>query len=114
MLCETCQQREATRFLGSGPEPSAPWDHHFCEQCADEYFARTPGMNSHRGLICLSDFDRPKLYDLLEESHPEAFDDRDAEACCRGSEIMRTFLREHLKNVRIKVNEDAFDMLCRD
>jgi uncharacterized protein (DUF2249 family) len=71
-------------------------------------------MNSQRDLICLSDFYRSKLYDLLEKAHPEAFDSHDAEACDRGSEIMRVFLREQLQKENIELNEDAFEMLSLD
>jgi len=71
-------------------------------------------MNSARHLICLSDSYRSKLYDLLEIAHPEAFDNGEAEACRRGSELMRRFLREHLTKDKIELNEDAFDMLCED
>jgi hypothetical protein len=99
---------------GLGQDPGTQRKQHFCEQCADEYFANTPGMNSSRGLICLSDSYRSKLYDLLEEAHPEAFDNHDAEACGRGSELMRNFLREHLTKDKIELNDDAFDMLCSD
>jgi hypothetical protein len=95
-------------------EPSSAREQHFCEQCADEYFTRTPGMNSSRGLICLSDSYRSKLYDLLETAHPEAFDNSDTDTCRRGSELMRTFLREHLTKDGIELNQDGFDMLCQD
>src|SRR5689334_8117903 len=121
MLCEACQQREALVHLGpavqaenSVAEQSGEWEHHFCEECADEYFARTPGRNSSRRLICLSDWYRSKLYDLLEVEHPKAFDNSDTEACCRGSELMRSFLREHLTKANIELNDDAFEMLCAD
>lgn len=121
MLCEACQQREALVHLGpavqaedSVSEQSGEWEHHFCRECADEYFARTPGMNSSRDLICLSDWYRSKLYDLLEATHPEAFDNSTTEACRRGSELMRLFLREHLTKDKVELNEDAFDMLLRD
>lgn len=121
MLCEACQQREAMVFLGatiqaesSESEQAAQWEHHFCRECADEYFARTPRMNSSRDLICLSDWCRSKLCDLLEVEHPEAFDNSDTEACYRGSELMRSFLREHLAKTKIELNEDAFEMLCGD
>jgi hypothetical protein len=87
---------------------------HFCEQCADVFFACTPGMNSARGLICLSDSYRARLYDLLETVHPEAFDNSTTEACRRGSELMRKFLREQLTKDKIELNEDAFGMLCGD
>ena len=71
-------------------------------------------MNSSRGLICLSDWYRSKLYDLLEVEHPEAFDNSDIEACRRASQLMRGFLRKHLTKARIELDEDAFDMLCAD
>jgi len=119
MLCQACHQREATvhlsTFRGEGLDPEQGTERkHFCEQCADAYFASIPGMNSARGLICLSDSYRSKLYDLLETSHPEAFDNHDAEACRQGSEVMRRFLREHLKNENIEIHEDGFEMLCED
>ena len=121
MLCEACQQREALVHLGpaaeansSVAEPSGKWDHHFCQECADEYFARTPGMNSSRGLICLSDWYRSKLYDLLEVEHPEAFDYSTTEACERGSELARVFLRRHLTKAGVELNDDGFMMLWSD
>ena len=121
MLCESCHQREALRHLtqiafaeGFGQEPGTQREQHFCEQCADTYFACTPGMNPRRDLICLSDSYRAKLYVLLEATHPEAFDDKDAETCQRASDLMRDFLREHLTKDKIELNEDAFDMLFRD
>jgi len=99
---------------GLGQEPGIQREQHFCEQCADTYFACTPGMNPRRDLICLSDSYRAKLYVLLEATHPEAFDDKDAETCQRASDLMRDFLREHLTKDKIELNEDAFEMLCRD
>src|SRR6185369_16389586 len=96
------------------PEPGTQREQHFCEQCADSYFACTPGMNSSRHLICLSDSYRSKLYDLLEVAHPEAFDNSDAEACRRGSELVRVFLRHHLAKDGIELNEDGFLMLWSD
>jgi hypothetical protein len=89
-------------------------EHHLCAQCADDYFARTPDMNASRGLICLSDLYRSKLYDLLEATHSEAFDNRDTAACQRACDLMRTFLREHLVKDHIEVSGDAFEMLCSD
>ena len=71
-------------------------------------------MNSHRDLICLSDWYRSKLYDLLESTQPEAFDNSTTEACRRGSELMRNFLREHLMKAKLELNEDAFEMLAGD
>jgi protein-arginine kinase activator protein McsA len=121
MLCESCHQREAIRHLtttvhaeGFGQEPGTQREQHFCQECADAYFACTPGMNASRHLICLSDSYRSKLYDLLESAHPEAFDNSTIEACQRGSELMRRFLREHLTKDKIELNEDAFRMLLRD
>lgn len=73
-----------------------------------------PEMNSLRQLICLSDSYRSKLYDLLETTHPEAFNNTTEETCQRGSELMADFLREHLKKDKIEVNEDVFGMLCVD
>jgi hypothetical protein len=57
---------------------------------------------------------RAKLYDLLETRHPEAFDNSDDEACRRGSEVMRRFLRQQLLKDNIKLNGDGFEMLCHD
>jgi protein-arginine kinase activator protein McsA len=121
MLCEVCHQREAMVHLtateyadGLERESGTQQGKHFCEECADEYFARTPGMNSSRHLICLSDWYRSNLYDMLETAHPEAFDNSTDEACSRGSELMREFLREHLTKDGIELNADAFEMLCGD
>jgi protein-arginine kinase activator protein McsA len=121
MLCQQCGNREALVHLtktdpelGSGAEELGKDRQHFCEQCADGYFANTPGMNAMRDLICLSDSYRSRLYDLLEELHPEVFDINDGEACHRGSETMTKFLQEHLKQDGVEVSGDAFDMLCHD
>jgi len=121
MFCEVCHQRNATVHLVTtlrpqrpDQEPATQREQHFCQQCADDYFACTPEMNSVRDLICLSDSYRSKLYDLLEATHPQAFDNTTDEACERGSELMADFLREHLKKDKIEVNEDAFGMLCHD
>jgi len=96
MLCEICHKREALVHLTSTTYPESPQkkprEQHFCQECADEYFARTLGMNSSRDLICLSDWYRSKLYDLLGVEHPEAFDYSDSEACERGGELTRAFL----------------------
>jgi protein-arginine kinase activator protein McsA len=115
MLCESCHQRQAVVHLTAiAGEAGAQRKQHFCQQCADTYFACTPGLNSMRGLICLSDSYRATLYDLLETAHPEAFDNSTTEACRRGSELMRRFLREHLAKDKVELNEDAFNMLCAD
>jgi protein-arginine kinase activator protein McsA len=121
MLCESCHQREAMVHLtttvhveGLDQGPGTEREQHFCQVCADAYFACTPEMNSMRHLICLSDSYRAKLYDLLETAHPEAFDNSTTEACQRGSELMRRFLREHLTKDKIELNDDAFGMLLGD
>ena len=71
-------------------------------------------MNSARDLIELSDFYRSKLYDELEAKHPEAFDNSTDEACLRGSEVMRSFLKKRLTKDNVKLNTDGFEMLCHD
>jgi hypothetical protein len=121
MLCEKCQQREALVHLIKSGEREDADEHqsqtnecHFCKNCADAYFASTPGRNAERGLICLSDRYRSKLYDQLEATHPEAFDNHDGEACRRGSNMMRKFLRQQLKKDNVQVRGDAFEMLCLD
>ena len=65
-------------------------------------------------MIQLSDFYRSKLYDELEAKHPEAFDNSDGEACRRGSEVMRHFLKKRLTKDNIKLNTDGLEMLCHD
>ena len=116
MLCQACKRREALIHLSTGATISARSRKrkHYCRQCADAYFARTPGMNSSRDLIRLSDFYRSKLYNQLEARHPEVFDNSDDEACLRGSEVMRRFLKERLTKDNIKLNRDGFEMLCHD
>jgi hypothetical protein len=120
MLCDACHQREALVHLtsivhveGLDQAPGAQREQHFCRECADEYFVRT-GMNASRGLICLSDWYRSKLYDLLELEHPEAFDYSTTEACELGSESARVLLRRHLAEDGIELNEDGFMMLWSD
>ncbi len=118
MLCEMCQKNDATvhltqtRYIAVDGQEAGAKNQHFCKECADAYFASTPGMNPMREIICLSKEYRAKLLDLLEKTHPEAFDNSDIEACRRGSEIMRGFLREQLRKEKIEVNQDAFEMLC--
>ena len=87
---------------------------HLCRECADTYFASTPGLNSSRGLICLSDWYRQRLYDQLESLHPEAFDNSDDEACRKGSEVMIRFLTEQLAREKLEIKGDAFEMLLVD
>ena len=96
MLCQTCKKREALIHLGDGTPGARRWRKHLCRDCADRLFARTPGMNSARDLIQLTSFYRSKLYDALEKEHPEAFDNSTTEACGRGSDLMRRFLRKRL------------------
>ena len=48
-------------------------ERHFCEECAYKYFASTPGMNSSRTLICLSDAYRRRLLVNVEAELPDAF-----------------------------------------
>ena len=133
MLCERCKKREATVHLtktsqefeaeeGVDPEtvdlaaiPKDVTEHHFCEECADKYFASTPGMNSARGLICLSDVYREKLYDKLEAELPEIFIENDDNVLMeKRADRMAEFLHEELKREGIEVNEDAFGMLFSD
>ena len=117
MLCQTCRKRDALVFistrlssaLGTRQKP----DKRFCRQCADKHYVRA-GMNASRDLIRLSNFYRSKLYDLLEKQHPEAFDNSTAEACRKGSNLMRRFLRANLKKDNMKVSGDALEMLCID
>ncbi len=57
---------------------------------------------------------RSKLYDELEASHPEVFDNSTDEACRHGSDLMRKFLRKRLKQDNVTLNTDGFEMLCID
>jgi protein-arginine kinase activator protein McsA len=121
MLCDKCNKREALVHLGSNKEhedadseSGVEWEQHFCKDCADEYYAQTPGMNSSRDLIRLSDWYRSKLYDLLESECPGAFDYSDTEACERGSKYTKEFLRKQLNTDGIELNEDGFEMLWCD
>ena len=114
ILCQVCKEREAVVHISPTRSLKSRRTKHFCRQCADEYWARTPGMNADRGLIQLSNFYRSKLYDLLQKQHPEAFDNSTVEACRNGSELMRRFLRRRLNEDNIKVTGDAFEMLCND
>jgi hypothetical protein len=117
-LCQACKKRDALVFLWTSTTSSTQAQRRrggkrFCNQCADDYYVRT-GMNSSRDLIQLSNFYRFKLYDLLEERHPEAFDNSTGEACLKGSELMRRFLRAQLRKDKLKLTGDAFEMLCHD
>ena len=114
ILCQACKKREALVHISPTRSLKDRKTKRFCKQCADEYWARTPGMNADRDLIQLSNFYRSKLYDLPKEQHPEAFDNSTMEACFKGSELMRRFLRRHLRKDNIKLNSDAFEMLCSD
>ena len=112
MLCQACKKRDALVHLSLGS--SRRKQKHYCRECADRYYARTPGMNSARDLIKLSNFYRSKLYDELEARHPEAFDNSDREACLHGSDLMRRYLKKRLTKDGIKLNRDGFEMLCLD
>ena len=114
MLCQVCKKREALVHLGDGTPGATRWRKHFCSECVDRHYARTPGMNSARDLIQLSNFYRTKLYDALEKEHPEAFDNSTTEACIKGSNLMRRFLRKRLAKDNVKLNRDGFEMLCHD
>ena len=124
MLCEKCKQRDATVHLTgatiidaqSGAEPSVEkHEHHFCQQCANGYFADDPALSSFRNLICLSDSFRSRLYDLLEADHPKAFyDGEDDLQLMSASEVMNTLLRRQLKKEKIEVNQEVFMMLFLD
>lgn len=90
-------------------------ERHFCEKCADKFFAGTPGMNSARHLICLSDAYRSRLLDKVEAELPEAFyegDDLKRERTV--SEKMTQFLRRELEREGIPIEGDAFVMLWAD
>jgi len=115
MLCQTCKKKEALVHIstGSTARERNRKGKHFCRGCADAYYVRS-GMNSSRDLIRLSEFYRSKLYDELEAKHPEAFDNSDNEACLRGTEIMCRFLKQRLTKDNMKLNNDAFEMLCHD
>lgn len=120
-LCDVCQKREANVFFtpaidtsGAEGDSDIQQPQSMCTSCADSYYANTPGLNSARDLIRISDFYREKLYDLLETTHPEAFDNHDTEACVHGSELMCAFLKKQLRKDRMDIRGDAFDMLCKD
>lgn len=115
MLCEACKQKEAMvhlsgqRFYGDESMPALAYEHHFCEDCHDDY-CKANGMNSSRDLIQLSERYLSKLYDALETRHPEVFragDDKPDAA----AETMEKFLRGQLKLEGVEVNEDGFGML---
>ncbi len=111
-LCQACKKRDAVVHLGLGS--SSRKSKHYCRECADRYFARTPGMNSSRNLITLSNFYRSKLYDELEALHPEAFDNSDEKACRRGTALVRRFLKTRLTKDGLRLNSDGFEMLWHD
>jgi hypothetical protein len=112
MLCQRCKKKEALIHLNVTGSSSR--QKHYCRDCADAYFARTPGMNPSRNLVKLSDYYRNKLYDELESQSPEVFDNSTTEACVRGSDLMRRFLRKRLAQDNIRLNKDGFEMLCHD
>ena len=115
MLCQTCEKREATVHLTQPTTTCSSKGFHLCQDCADSLFAAGPETNHFRGLICLSDFYRDKLYDILESTRPEIFYDGDDEQqSAQASEALEAFLREHLKKDNVQLNEDAFQMLRSD
>jgi hypothetical protein len=134
MLCEVCKEREAMVHLNTtreleveeGVDPESVdveavmkeagiTERHFCEECADKYFASTPGMNSSRSLICLSDGYRRKLLDKVEAELPEAFyDGEESKRMREVSEKMMEFLKRELEREGIPVERDAFLMLWSD
>jgi protein-arginine kinase activator protein McsA len=68
MLCEMCQQKEATVHLTAtvhatdvGQEQGTQQQRHFCERCADEHFASTPGLGILRNLIDRDDCSSTKV-----------------------------------------------------
>jgi hypothetical protein len=104
-------------LIEAGKNPDAEEQQHFCEQCAHDYFGSTPGMGGLRGLICLSDSYRSRLYDQLEVAHPEAFQDDDCKDptwMVRTGNTVITFLREQLKKERVEVSDEVFEMLYCD
>jgi len=122
MLCESCHQKPATLHTSkiiydAAGVAGTTQEQHFCEQCADVYHACTPGLNHLRDLICLSDFYRSRLYDLLETSYPAAFEGSDnlgTEARIERVKCIQAFLREQLKKDGIELNESGFLMLYGD
>jgi hypothetical protein len=121
MLCEMCHEKPATVHLTENrmavDERSAPSmsERHFCEGCADRYFASRPETNPLRGLIQLSDDYRSKLYDELEVKHPSVFTWwRTPSGTIANLTIMRDFLKERLREDRVEVTGDGFEMLRLD
>src|SRR5579862_3527958 len=92
MQCESCHQRPATVhntkiLYDEAGVPKTEQEQHLCQQCADDFYACTPDLAHMRDLICLSDFYRSKLYDLMETKCPYAFDEWDG--VDRGAQIER-------------------------
>jgi len=123
MLCEICKKQDATVHLTQTTQgstsmlglPPGQKELHMCEACADNFFAAGQDTNYMRNLICLSDFYRSKLYDLLESNHPKAFYHGESIAKLhKASETMEAFMREQFKKDNIQVGEDAFQMLRAD
>ena len=90
-------------------------ERHFCEECADRYYASTPEMNSSRRLICLSEAYRRRLLDKVEAELPEAFyEGEDQKRSREVNEKMMEFLKRELERDGIPVEGDAFWMLYAD
>jgi protein-arginine kinase activator protein McsA len=116
MLCEICHQRKATVHVTKTVESAieqgpGSTEFHFCDQCAETQLESKLQTKLPRDLIRLSDEYRATLFDLLEKTHPEAFDNHGIEACRRGSKLTREFLREQFKKDNIGVNDEVFNML---
>jgi len=121
MLCDYCKQQDASVHItqaGEGPFKMGLGQTnklHLCTDCADKLFAASPGTNQMRNQICLSDFYRTKLFDLLEATHPEVFyRGNDNTKLHEISKLMESLLREQLKKDGVELNEDAFQMLRSD
>jgi hypothetical protein len=115
MLCESCHQKPATIHLTTIASPAPVRLQNLCEECADAYFACTPGMNAYRKLICFSDSYRSMLYDRLERAHPEAFQDgHDRKTALELHQKVTAFLRAELKKDTIELNDGGFEMLFQD
>jgi hypothetical protein len=120
MVCELCKKKVATVHLThtsihESGEPINSEQRHFCEDCADNFYANDPGLNSARGLIQLSDQYRSKLFDRLEQAHPEIFRNWAKSSnveLIESAKVMHKFIREDLKRNGIELNEEGFHMLA--
>ncbi len=114
MVCQSCKQAPAMEHI--------TMFHHgerkqleFCSECADEYYKATPGMVGSRGLICLSEAYRDRLYRRLETAHPEVFDEpKDPANMTANRDTLRQFLEAALRDDHIEVSSDGLEMLLVD